>query len=134
MTQSARHEPDVLPPDWSQMTETNTIEDFRFKDLQRNQHLAEKTQEVLLVLRLNIEVLEDLRQHFDDITSHQNFPEVLTGSCALDIARFRKCIRGVEKDLRLQASRTETLLQLLADRKAFVRSLWVALLRKYLPY
>ncbi|KAF2191006.1 hypothetical protein K469DRAFT_696760 [Zopfia rhizophila CBS 207.26] len=115
-----RLEPPDLPPELSEDDDPSSQKNFKFSDLQRIQYIEEKTQEALLVLKLNTEILEELRQHYIYVTNQSAFPPELARACGTEIARFEKCVRGVEKDLRMQQSRTETLLRLLADRKAFL--------------
>jgi hypothetical protein len=91
-----------------------------FSDLQRILYLEEKAQEALLVLKMNKTVLGELREHYSYVASHANFPDELVADCHIDIARFERSVLGVEKDLWLLQSRTETLLTLLANRKGLV--------------
>lgn len=114
--------PPELPPTLSDNIDHNPGDDFTFSDLQRIQYIEEKAQEALLVLRLNVEVLEELRQHYLYVTEHMEFPQEIKSNCQTDLARFDKCVLGVEKDLRMLQSRTETLLHLLANRNNLVRN------------
>ncbi|KAI4696899.1 uncharacterized protein J4E84_000022 [Alternaria hordeiaustralica] len=90
---------------------------FTFKNLQAIQHIEEKAQEAMLVLKLNTEVLEQLRLHYDEVAEHAEFPQELKDGCKANLHRFNKGIIGVEKDMHMLQSRTETLLHLLANRK-----------------
>jgi hypothetical protein len=91
-----------------------------FSDLQQILYLEEKAQEALLVLKMNMTVLGELREHYIYVTSHASFPCQLEADCHLDIARFERKVLGVKKDLWLLQTRTETLLTLLANRKGLV--------------
>ena len=93
---------------------------FTFKNLQAIQHIEEKAQEAMLVLKLNTEVLEQLRLHYDEIAEHAEFPQELKDGCKANLHRFNKGIVEVEKDMHMLQSRTETLLHLLANRKNLV--------------
>ncbi|KAH6872126.1 hypothetical protein BKA58DRAFT_410329 [Alternaria rosae] len=90
---------------------------FNFKNLQAIQHIEEKVQEAMLVLKLNTEVLEQLRLHYGEVAEHAEFPQELKDECKASLHRFNKSIVGVEKDMHMLQSRTETLLHLLANRK-----------------
>ncbi|KAF2687075.1 hypothetical protein K458DRAFT_333138 [Lentithecium fluviatile CBS 122367] len=109
--------PPELPPSFAEDSDDQPPDDFTFSDLQRVQYIEDKTQEVLLVLRLNSGVLEEMREHYRYATNHIEFPSRLRSDCEVDLARFDKCLVGVEKDLLMLQSRTETLLRLLANRK-----------------
>jgi hypothetical protein len=91
-----------------------------FSDLQRILYLEEKAQEALLVLKMNKTVLGELREHYSYVASHASFPDEMRADCHADLARFERRVLGVEKDLWLLQSRTETLLTLLANRKGLV--------------
>ncbi|KAF1953577.1 hypothetical protein CC80DRAFT_141785 [Byssothecium circinans] len=118
-----RMKPEDLPTTFSDDGEEKPQETFTFSDLQRLQHIEDKTQEALLVLRHNTEVLQQLRHHYQYATSHTEFPADIKSDCATDLARFDKCVLGVEKDLLMLHSRTETLLQLLANRKSLLNGI-----------
>ena len=94
--------------------------EFSFSDLQRIQFIEEKANETLLVLKANITVLTELRQHYRSLLESENWPPELGLKCKCEIERFEKRVSHIENDLRMQQSRTETLLRLLADRKSLV--------------
>ena len=97
---------------------------FTFRNLQDIQYIEEKAQEAMLVLKLNTEVLEQLRLHYDEVTNHDEFPREMLEDCSASLHQFCKGVIGVEKDLRMLQSRTETLLILLANRKTLVSTVF----------
>ena len=99
---------------------TNSHQDFSFSDLQRIQFIQEKVNESLLVIKLNVVVLTELRQHYRSIWESDGWPRELILKCKRDMSRFEKRVIAVENDLRMQQSRSETMLRLLADRKSLV--------------
>lgn len=106
---------------------TSIHQDFSFSDLQRIQYIQEKLNESLLVLKLNVDVLTALTQHYRAICESDGWPRELNLKCKGDVFRFEKRVRAVENDLLMQKSRTETLLRLLADRKSLVgQGRWVS--------
>ncbi|KAF2793633.1 hypothetical protein K505DRAFT_243993 [Melanomma pulvis-pyrius CBS 109.77] len=115
--------PPELPPTLSNDIDHNPGDDFTFSDLQRIQYIEEKAQEALLVLRLNVEVLEELRQHYVYATQHTDFPQEIKSNCQTELSRFDKCVLGVKKDLLMLQSRTDTLLHLLANRNNLLNSI-----------
>lgn len=94
--------------------------DFSFSDLQHVQFLEEKVNEILLVLEANINVISELKEHYQEVVASEDFPYVLRQECAGDIKRFWQGITSTVSDLRMQYSRTKTLLQTLTDRKSLV--------------
>ena len=106
---------------------TKSRQDFSFGDLQRIQFIQEKVNETQLILKLNVDVLVELRQHYHFICESDGWPRELSMKCKGDISRFEKRVIAVEKDLGMQQSRVETLLRLLADRMSLVcRVFWVS--------
>jgi hypothetical protein len=126
-----RKTPPELPPTSSGDIDQEPGQNFTFSDLQRIQFIEEKTQEAFLVLKLNTEVLQELRQHYRCIIKHAEFPTEIKDDCQTELAKFDKCVLGVEKDLQMLQSRTETLLHLLANRNNLVSIVLEHVLRMF---
>ena len=109
-----------LPIGSADQPQAGSQPEFSFSDLQRIQFIEEKANETLLVLKANITVLTELRQHYRSLLESENWPPELGLECKCEIDRFEKRVSHIENDLRMQQSRTETLLRLLADRKSLV--------------
>lgn len=107
--------------------QATTYQDFSFSDLQRIQFISEKVNETLLVLKINVNVLTELRQYYRSVCESDGWPDGLKLKCKGDFSRFERRIIIVEKDLRMQQSRGETLIRLAADRKSLVcHARWVS--------
>ena len=91
---------------------------FSFEDLQDIQHLKEKANETVLVLRLNMNVVMQLKQYYMSISECNELPENISRKC--EMRNFGRRIDGITKSLELQILRVETLLCSLTDRKALV--------------
>lgn len=120
---SERLSPPELPPSFSASDLDKTPDIFTFRNLQDIQHIEEKAQEAMLVLKLNTDVLEQLRLQYDELTKHGEFPQEIRDDCRASLHHFSKAVTGVKKDLRMLQSRTETLLHLLANRKSLVSNI-----------
>lgn len=92
-------------------------ESFSFSDLQRLQFIEERTHEALLVLKQNMTVLKELRQHYHAAGSTPDLPREIRSDCRMDFAKFENRVLAVERDLGMQQLRIEALMTLLADRK-----------------
>ena len=95
---------------------------FSFEDLQDVQHLKEKANETVLVLRLNLNVIMQLKQYYISVTKCKELPEKISGNCKWEMISFERRIDGITKNLELQILRVESLLCSLTDRKTLVRS------------
>lgn len=94
--------------------------DFSFATVQKLQHLEEKTHEALLVIRLNIGIIRQLKQYYATVAKSKKFPQDLALSCEEDLEEFDLQLEGVLNDLQTQILRLETLLCLLGDHKSLV--------------
>ena len=93
---------------------------FSFSDLQKTQDIEEKANETALVLRLNLNVILQLRTYYRSIIQSQDFPKALAQSCTGEMARFELHVDGITGDMEIQILRVEALIQLLAERKSLV--------------
>jgi hypothetical protein len=95
-------------------------EDFTFKNLQLVQYFQEKANEVAPVLEANIDILTEMKEHYQHIFNSQDFPDDIKAKCKLEFAQFEKRVSGIITDLQRQKSRTAILQTLLGDRKSLV--------------
>ena len=95
-------------------------QDIVFSDLQRFQFIKEKADEALLVLKVNVSVLSELRHYYSSIVESESSMDSLRTQCLKDISAFEIHVTSVENEMRKQQWRLETLLNLIADRKALV--------------
>jgi len=93
---------------------------FSFSDMQRVQFLEDKANEVMLILESNMHVLTELELHYKSVRDSEHWPKDLNTEGSAEIVRFHNRIASIMNDLRMQSSRTKTLLRLLADRKSLV--------------
>jgi Mg2+ and Co2+ transporter CorA len=94
--------------------------EFSFEDLQRIEYIEEHANEALLVITLNSSVLSTLSQHYKSIMESAACPSDLKTQCVMDFVRFVDRISDILAELQTQKARVETLLRLLASRKALV--------------
>jgi hypothetical protein len=97
------------------------LDTFCFTDLQEIQHIEEKANTTLLVLKLNANVLSTLSKTYQSILLSEDCPGTIQNDCRREVAEFSTNIANIENNLRAQQSRVETLVRLLSDRKALVR-------------
>jgi predicted RNase H-like nuclease (RuvC/YqgF family) len=97
-------------------------EDFTFKNLQLVQHFEDKANEVAPVLEANIDILTEMREHYQSILRSEECPDEIKTGCQREFAEFKKRITRIVTDLQRQRSRTQILSRLLSDRKSLVRS------------
>lgn len=94
--------------------------EFSFDDLQRIEYIEEHANSALLVITLNCSILQALVEHYNTIMTSTSCPHDLKSKCAIDFNRFVSRISHTIAEMQMQKARMETLLRLLADRKALV--------------
>ena len=97
--------------------------EFSFEDLRRIEYIEEHANEALLVITLNNKVLTALAQHYSHVIESAHCPHDLKIDSMLDCKRFIDRISDISGEMQAQKARVETLLRLLADRKALVIAL-----------
>ncbi|KAL8791330.1 MAG: hypothetical protein Q9195_005949 [Heterodermia aff. obscurata] len=97
--------------------------EFSFEDLRRIERIEEQANEALLVMTLNSSVLSSLSHHYSFVTGSADCPQVLKTACLVDLRRFKDRLSDISAETQTQKARMETLLRLLADRKALVMAL-----------
>ena len=112
--------PSELPFGFQGSDVAESPRDFSFGDLQRVQSIEEKSNEALLVLKNNVDTLEDLNQYYRSLIDGEAWPEHVKQSCREDAARFGDRVKNMEKTLRVQLRRVETMLRVLSTRKSLV--------------
>lgn len=99
------------------------VEDFTYDDLRELQHIEDQGNMTVLALRSNISIISELAGYYDNLHHSEDFQNALASRCTPALKRFAARGRSILNDLKLHQSRVETLLQLLADRKALVSPL-----------
>jgi hypothetical protein len=115
--------PSIVPPGMPGALPTAHLddqEDFTFRDLQQVQYIEENANEIFLVLESNVDVLNELKQHYNYILNSDDCPDSLKDNCRTAVARFEKRIASIIVDLQRQRARTQVLQRFLSDRKNLV--------------
>ncbi|KAG8532869.1 uncharacterized protein KY384_002747 [Bacidia gigantensis] len=117
--------PDKALPDKNDHVQPREAEKFiTFDDLQEIQHIEESINDVSLILKLNIGIVEAISNFYEPSNEDQNFPEELVDSCHTAMKRFCQKLHITKTDLQTQALRTETLMRLLASRKSLTHGIF----------
>lgn len=103
-----------------QPPQTTGFDGFSFKDLQNVQFVEEKTNEVILVLKSNSNVLKDMINQYRMISTNPLCSDVLPKDFEAAVTRFQQRIEIIQKDIDLQIARAQTLLSVTAGRKSLV--------------
>lgn len=90
---------------------------FGFQHLQDIQDLEESTNEVVLILKLNLNVCNQICAFYRSLLDNKELPTAIADNCKDDIFRFERRVQAVRSQMNAQIFRSEALLRLIADRK-----------------
>ncbi|OCK89415.1 uncharacterized protein K441DRAFT_644795 [Cenococcum geophilum 1.58] len=92
--------------------------EYRPDDLQAVQDYEDKTNEVVMVLEANMDVLISLRKFYENLLKNKNFD--LKEACEEDILQFATQVNNMIYDSRMQIARAKLLVQIIDDRKNLI--------------
>ncbi|KAH7128546.1 hypothetical protein B0J11DRAFT_578738 [Dendryphion nanum] len=90
---------------------------FHIQDMQ---YWQDKTNEAVMVLESNIEVIGALQRFYANLRESDGFPDALKSGCKDDIATFTAHLNEITNDFAMQASRAKLLANIINDRKELV--------------
>lgn len=94
--------------------------EYRPYDIQDLQYWQEKTNEAVMVIEANVEVLRAVRRFYSNLEDHKDFPDELKNACADDLATFISHLDGIIDDLKMHISRATLLSNIISDRKELI--------------
>lgn len=92
--------------------------EYTSADLRTVQNYEDNTNEAIMVLEANADVLTSVRQFYERLVENKDFP--LKGTSSGDVATFTTRLNDMIYDLRMQISRAKLLVRITADRKSLV--------------
>lgn len=87
-------------------------------DLQRVQGYEDDTNEVIMILEANVEILTSLREFYERLVRNKDF--TIEGDSSEDVIGFAIKVNDMIYDLRMQIARAKLLAKLTADSKNLV--------------
>ena len=87
-------------------------------DLQTVQSYEDKTNEVIMILEANVDVLTSLRKFYEHLMENKEFS--LRKECSEDMLTFATQVNDMIHDLNMHKSRAKLLVRITADRKSLV--------------
>ena len=92
--------------------------EYKPKDVQVVQTYEDKTNEAIMIMEANIDVLAALRKYYEGLLRHKEFP--FKKSCRDSVLNFAAQVKDMINDSRMQVSRAKLLVRIAADRKTIV--------------
>ncbi|ORY57866.1 uncharacterized protein BCR38DRAFT_448876 [Pseudomassariella vexata] len=87
-------------------------------DVQALQILEDKTNEIIMVLQANIDIISALSRFYQRLVTNAQFP--LSHSCEEDLSGFVAQLDDMISDLKIQINRASTLVKITNDRKELI--------------
>jgi len=95
--------------------------EYRSKDLQSVQDYEDRTNEAIMILEANADVLTALRKfYYESLMRHKDFPASLKTACEDDVLQFATQLDDMIYDAKMQISRAKLLVRIISDRKSLV--------------
>ncbi|CAM1507876.1 Fc.00g047240.m01.CDS01 [Cosmosporella sp. VM-42] len=95
------------------------LEMFSIREMQKLQEVTERVQEARLVLDLNLKVVKQIREHYQNLINEYEVPELeeIRKNCRNDFLRFLCRSKAVETNIEIRASQLDSLLALVREGK-----------------
>jgi hypothetical protein len=109
-----------------------TLKIFSFDELQTLQATLEKIQEALLILKLNNQVIMQIREHYQSLMNQYRIPEMecIQGHCKNAVLQYCRRSRDVEANITARQEQLTSLLLLVKESKDMVSSIAVCALQQ----
>lgn len=91
-----------------------------FSKLQGAHAIEELVNDANLLLKVNQNVLTELKETYKSFQGSPDWPTNLSSNCRGDLTRFDQRITNIQNDMAIQQSRVEKLLRFIADRKSLL--------------
>lgn len=88
--------------------------------IQNLQRWEDKTNETIMILEANVDIVSSLRRFYTELKSSGDFPQELQNKCDVDIVVFANQIDDMLSDFRMQIARAKLLVKITNDRKELV--------------
>ncbi|EXL41332.1 hypothetical protein FOCG_16144 [Fusarium oxysporum f. sp. radicis-lycopersici 26381] len=78
------------------------LETFSVEDLQHLHYLGEQLENFRLVMLLNSQTLRDISEHYQDLTTRDNFPPEQKAECERNVTSFARRVERIRKNLEIR--------------------------------
>ncbi|KAF5690645.1 serine threonine kinase [Fusarium denticulatum] len=99
------------------------LEAFSVEDLQLLHYLGEQLENYRLVMLLNRQTLRDISEHYQDLTTRDNFPSEQKAECQRSVASFARRVERVRKNLEIRVTQIESLRAWLQEGKTLLEGI-----------
>ena len=94
--------------------------DYKPYHIQDLQYWLDKTNEAMMVLEANVDVISALQRFYFSLRESKDYPDILKQNSADDITSFNAQLDEIINDFRMQISRAKLLANIIRDRKELV--------------
>lgn len=104
----------------SNLSPLHFLPDFKVRGLQELTNIGEKLHETSLVLKLNIDILDQVIAYYEFLFTANKIPPDVRRDSEEAFGSFFRHAKGIVRDQQMERSRIETLIKMLEDGKALV--------------
>ena len=94
--------------------------DYKPHHIQELQYWLDRTNEAVMVLEANVDVISALQRFYFRLKESKDFPDILKQNNADDITSFNSQLDELISDFRMQIYRAKLLVSIIRDRKELV--------------
>jgi hypothetical protein len=94
--------------------------EYRPWDIQDLQRWQDRSNEAVMVLEANTDVLKSIFKFYDGLLDRKDFPSTLKAACEDDLNNFTSQLNEIINDFHMQCSRAKLLVNIISDRKELV--------------
>ncbi|KAJ4125751.1 hypothetical protein NW765_001525 [Fusarium oxysporum] len=99
------------------------LETFSVEDLQHLHYLGEQLENFRLVMLLNSQTLRDISEHYQDLTTRDNFPPEQKAECERNVTSFARRVERIRKNLEIRVTQIESLRAWLQEGKTLLEGI-----------
>lgn len=96
------------------------LQEFSVDGLQKLAEIATRVHELRLVMKLNVEVIHEIMDHYKMLAESDDMPLNIRKDCRADLNSFFRRARAVTRGLEMEQSRSEALMRMSEDGKWLV--------------
>lgn len=103
-----------------ELGQLSLLRDFKVRGLQELTNIGEKLHEASLVMKLNMDILDEVVAYYEFLVSTNKIPCDIQRDSGEAFQTFVRRVRGIARDQQMERSRIETLIKMFEDGKDLV--------------
>ncbi|EXA31934.1 hypothetical protein FOVG_16812 [Fusarium oxysporum f. sp. pisi HDV247] len=107
-----------------ELEDLTNLENLPFEEAEKLDAIRERLENSLLVLQLNIQTLQDISDHYENLANRESLPsEVMKGSFFSDLDSFSQRVGRIRKNLEIRVTQVNSLISWLRKKQQLFEGL-----------